>query len=97
MTYGYDADTKGPNPLSHDTLYNVAQTMLAHLSSVRENTDVSMTLIPPHDLPSLLTNTKTTTRPIIFIVHSLGGLVLKNVSSFILFSLGIPSDQGNRL
>lgn len=42
ITYGYDADTRGPKPLSRDTIYNIAQTMLAHLSSAREDTNVSL-------------------------------------------------------
>lgn len=49
MTYGYDADTRGPNPLSQDTIYNIAQTMLAHLSSKREESGVSLNLLIPVD------------------------------------------------
>lgn len=77
MTYGYDAYTHGRKELNDESVYNIARNMLARLASERQRTDVS------HDRPVntwLLIPKKTENRPIIFIAHSLGGLVLKEVS-----------------
>jgi hypothetical protein len=96
LTYGYDTRTHGLDELSHQSLNGHGITLLTSLCLFREKTKVSsksstkarLTYRIGHDQTEvslvslrLTPNIQTTRRPIIFIAHSLGGLVLKSVSS----------------
>jgi len=59
LTYGYDANTRGKEQLSTQSLYSHAHSLISNLALERQATG-------------------TEERPIIFVAHSLGGIVLKN-------------------
>ncbi|KAI5839105.1 hypothetical protein DFP73DRAFT_502168 [Morchella snyderi] len=59
LTWGYDGRTHGSTPLSCQTLYDHAVSLVADLSLERRRT-------------------KTNERPIIFLAHSIGGIIVKS-------------------
>ena len=59
MTYGFDSEARTARHLIHHTLYTQADRLIAHLYSLRQNT-------------------QSNTRPIIFVGHSLGGVLIKS-------------------
>jgi len=76
LTYGFDADTRSFTQTSTQNIFRHAETFVGDLSQVRrENPEVSTV----SRLCSLLFNLGGQ-RPIIFVAHSLGGIVLKEVS-----------------
>ena len=77
LTYGYDANTRGQEQLSSQSLYSHAQTLISNLALEREAAAVSGSAL---QWWCILIKFKTEERPIIFVAHSLGGIVLKNVS-----------------
>ena len=77
FTYGYDANTRGQEQLSSQSLYSHAQTLISNLALEREATEVSGSAF---QWWRVLTKAQDRGRPIIFVAHSLGGMVLKNVS-----------------
>lgn len=61
LTWGYDARTHGSTPLSCQTLFDHAISLIADLSLERRRT-------------------KTDERPIVFLAHSIGGIIVKSVT-----------------
>ena len=78
LVYGYDADTRSRECVSTQTIYQHADKLVK--SAARERIDaprVSTRTLPAEEIPL-----KPSQRPIIFIAHSLGGIVLKQVTPF---------------
>ena len=84
FSWGYDANTHSTSQLTAMYLYDHAQNLVSDLSLERRLTKVVCLLTP---LATLRTNenvVKTERRPIIFIAHSLGGIVVKSVHCVLL-------------
>ncbi|KAK7908877.1 hypothetical protein PG985_016180 [Apiospora marii] len=62
ISYGYDARVKADIPISQQTIFDHEEDLVTKLVQMRKRTD----------------SNQSTERPIIFIAHSLGGIVLKN-------------------
>jgi hypothetical protein len=77
MSYGYDAYTRNRQQLSDQTIYDHAEALVAALAARREETNVRHD--NSHRYYILLTAMQTQRRPIVFVAHSLGGIVLKYV------------------
>ncbi len=77
-TWGYDANTHSTSQISAQYLYDHARTLISDLCLKRRMTKVLALYL--HGKESLCWKIKQTqTRPIIFVAHSLGGIVLKTV------------------
>jgi hypothetical protein len=76
LTYGFDANTRSFTQTSTQNIFRHAEAFVVDLSRVRkENPDVRTT----SKLRWLQFNLGSQ-RPIIFLAHSLGGIILKKVS-----------------
>lgn len=78
FTYGYDGRTHGTTPMSCQSLHDLALGFIADLSLVRRTTKVKK----PDIEECTWTDTsysQTEERPIIFLAHSIGGIILKSV------------------
>ena len=77
LTWGYDANTHSTSRISAQYIYDHARTLVSDLSLKRSLTEVQE---PFSDNTRFLLRTfQTRTRPIVFVAHSLGGIVVKSV------------------
>jgi hypothetical protein len=88
FTWGYDADVDAFNTsVGHNNVEQHANDLLIDIANLSDKLgDVSDY---QHLVHSELTDFVQLTRPLIFVVHSLGGIVVKEVSSMIL-ALVVP-------
>jgi hypothetical protein len=80
LTYGYDSrynTTYGPKELSRLTIHDHAVALLGKLALYRMETPVTST--SPHVSSRGCSIESSKERPIIFVAHSFGGIVLKHV------------------
>ena len=81
-SYGYDSRTHGSSPITQQFIHDFSRQLVSELVLERETKEVSVRPIGTLCcLPGICLKFgfQTTRRPIIFIVHSLGGLVVKSV------------------
>jgi hypothetical protein len=77
FTYGYDARTQARGPISQHTIHEIAQGLVGDLVRERRASKVSSNC---HlGFSTAYFDGQTENRPIIFVAHSLGGIVLKSV------------------
>jgi hypothetical protein len=81
LTYGYDVDTRGPTPISVQSLFEHGKNLAEDLSRARSGSEVLCSVSKSIgsdliELPKLLQHER---RPIIFLAHSLGGIIVKQV------------------
>lgn len=80
LVYGYDADvTSGSVGVTKDKIHNHAERLVADLVANRRVCFQDSSLSLDQRLISLQMR-KALERPLIFVAHSLGGLILKRVS-----------------
>lgn len=77
-SYGYDSRTHASSPITEQFIDDFARSLVSELAVERQSTKVCFRNKTVRLL--VLNFLKTLNRPIIFIVHSLGGLVVKSVS-----------------
>ena len=80
LTYGYDAYTRGRDQLANASIHDLAKNLLSSLAAERRISKVCHNVIP--SMVPILMISQTERRPIIFVAHSLGGIVLKSVHEF---------------
>jgi len=81
MSWGYDANTHSTEGLSAMYLYDHGQNLVSDLSLHRRRDNVRKLFITIDSLAQGCWQlSQTDARPIIFVAHSLGGIVLKSVS-----------------
>ena len=78
FSWGYDANTHSTSQLTAMYLYDHAQNLVSDLSLERRLTKVVCVLTLLALLRSNVNVVKTERRPIIFVAHSLGGIVVKS-------------------
>jgi hypothetical protein len=78
FSWGYDANTHSTSQLTAMYLYDHAQSLVSDLSLKRRLTKVVCVLTLLALLRSNVNIVKTQRRPIIFVAHSLGGIVVKS-------------------
>lgn len=80
LTWGYDVNTHSTSQISAQYLYDHAVTLVSDLSLQRNLEKVQEAL---WIVVISLRTTQTQTRPLIFIAHGLGGIVVKSVGFLI--------------
>ena len=88
LTFGYNSDFRSTGPNNVSSISDFARQLLNAMKYGKGGDDLNIGKVftpdPSISFPSRLTFQK----PIIFVVHSLGGLVLKKVNPFLIgFSL----------
>src|SRR5947207_10262387 len=76
FTYGYDVMKHARGPISQQTIHDIAKGLVCDLVWERKTTKVSSNYHLTFSLAQCRQNER---RPIIFVVHSLGGIILKAV------------------
>ena len=78
LTYGYDAYTRGRDQLAKESLHDLAKDLVSSLATERKISKVSR---DPSETTILIVS-QIERRPIIFVAHSLGGIILKSVGRY---------------
>jgi hypothetical protein len=84
FSWGYDANAHSTSQLAAMYLYDHAQNLVSDLSLERQLTKVACFLLHHAVLRTNGNVVKTKRRPIIFVAHSLGGIVVKSVCCVLL-------------
>jgi hypothetical protein len=96
FSWGYDANTHSTSQLTAMYLYDHAQNLVSDLSLERRLTKVVYILTFLALLGSNVNIVKTERRPIIFVAHSLGGIVVKSVRYVLPSIFNICSNNKDR-
>lgn len=87
ISFGYDARTHSSSPLSQQHLHSHAEQLVENLTRRRDVSNVRQISYPiVTGIILIVIHLQTMTRPIIFVAHSLGGIVVKSVSKYYTFS-----------
>jgi hypothetical protein len=86
LTFGYDANVIGPNGrVSLNSLFDHSLNLLHELFRARRRDAVSFGVILNYLIFSSSKQTIKADRPIVFVAHSLGGIIVKDVRVLVQF------------